>query len=111
MRDPGGGAPNGVSVDLATELAQRLGLPLELVVFDAAGKLVEAVRSEWADFGFFAIDPLRGQGIHLSMPYVLIEGSYLVREDSLLMENGQVDQVEHHVVVGKGSAYDLFLIR
>ncbi|KDP85454.1 ABC transporter substrate-binding protein [Cupriavidus sp. SK-3] len=110
-RNPSGGAPTGVSVDLATELAQRLGLPLELVVFDAAGKSVEAVRSERTDFGFFAIDPLRGQGIHFSIPYVLIEGSYLVREDSMLMENGQVDQAGHRVVVGKGSAYDLFLTR
>ena len=57
----------GVSVDLARELAQRLGLPLDLVVFDAAGKSVEAVTAEQADFGFFAVDPVRGQGIAQSL--------------------------------------------
>jgi polar amino acid transport system substrate-binding protein len=42
---------------------------------------------------------------------VLIEGSYLVRQDSPLTDNAQVDQAGHTVVVGKGSAYDLYLSR
>ena len=105
------GAPKGVSVDLARAFAQRLGVGLELVVFDAAGKSVEAVRAEQADIGFFAIDPLRGEGIAFTAPYVLIEGSYLVRADSPLQTNDEVDQSGHTVTVGKGSAYDLFLSR
>ncbi len=110
-RDPQSGEPFGVSVDLARELAQRLGLPLDLVVFDAAGKSVEAVTAEQADFGFFAVDPVRGQGIAFTAPYVLIEGSYLVRDASPLQTNAEVDSVGTRVVVGKGSAYDLFLTR
>jgi polar amino acid transport system substrate-binding protein len=105
------GEAGGVSVDLARELAQRLELPLDLVVFDAAGKSVEAVTAEQADFGFFAVDPLRGQGIAFTAPYVLIEGSYLVREASPLQSNDEVDRAGTRVVVGKGSAYDLFLTR
>ena len=110
-RDPQSGEPFGVSVDLARELAQRLGLPLDLVVFDAAGKSVEAVTAEKADFGFFAVDPVRGQGIAFTAPYVLIEGSYLVRNASALQTNDEVDRTGTRVVVGKGSAYDLFLTR
>lgn len=110
-KDPQTGQPFGVSVDLATELARRLGADLELVVFDAAGKSVEAVTAEQADFGFFAIDPLRSQGIAFTAPYVLIEGSYLVREDSPLHGNDEVDRPGTRVAVGKGSAYDLFLAR
>ena len=105
------GAPKGVSVDLACAFAKRLGVGLELVVFDAAGKSVEAVRGEQADIGFFAIDPLRGEGIAFTAPYVLIEGSYLVRADSPLQTNDEVDQSGRTVTVGKGSAYDLFLSR
>lgn len=105
------GAPGGVSVDMARELAQRLGVDLELVVFDTASKSVDAVTNEQADFGFFAIDPLRGQGIHFTAPYVLIEGSYMVRDDSPLQHNGEVDRPGTRVTVGKGSAYDLFLTR
>lgn len=101
----------GVSVDLALRLAQAIGLPLALVAFDTAGHSVDAVTREEADFGFFAIDPVRGAGISFSAPYVLIEGSYLVRDASPLADNAQVDQPAHIVVVGQGSAYDLHLSR
>lgn len=101
----------GVSVDLATSLAQQLGVPLELKVFDAAAKSVEAVTSGQADIGFFAVDPLRGEGIRFSAPYVLIEGAYLVKQGSKLTDNAQVDATGTRVMVGKGSAYDLYLSR
>lgn len=105
------GAAGGVSVDLAHELGKRLGLAVELVVFDTAGKSVEAVAEERADIGFFAIDPARGASIAFTAPYVLIEGCYLVREVSPLKTNDEVDRAGHTVVVGKGSAYDLYLTR
>jgi polar amino acid transport system substrate-binding protein len=81
------------------------------VVFDTAGKSVQAVTDEQADIGFFAIDPLRGAGIAFTAPYVLIEGSYLVRDASPVRANEDVDRAGRTVVVGKGSAYDLFLTR
>ena len=105
------GEIGGVSVDLARAFGERLGVPVELVVFDAAGKSVEAVAAQQADIGFFAIDPLRGQSIRFTAPYVLIEGAYLVREASPLQANEEVDQPGTRVTVGKGSAYDLFLSR
>ena len=110
-RDPITGEPVGVSIDLATEFAKSLSLELELVVFDSAGKSVEAVTAEKADIGFFAIDPLRGEGITFTAPYVLIEGAYLVKQDSALKANDEVDVLGNRVVVGKGSAYDLYLSR
>ena len=105
------GQPFGVSIDLATELAKRLNVPLSLVVFETAGQSVDAVTNEKADFGFFAIDPVRGQGIAFTGPYVLIEGSYLVTTHSPLTHNDQVDKKGVRIAVGKGSAYDLFLTR
>jgi polar amino acid transport system substrate-binding protein len=104
-------APKGVSVDLAHRLAEQLGLPLALVVFDSAGKSVEAVSREDADFGFFAVDPVRGEQVAFTSPYVLIEGSYLVLDESPLKNNAEVDKPGTRVAVGKGSAYDLYLTR
>ena len=110
-RDPATGEPRGVSVDLARRLAGQLGLELDLVVVDAAGKSVDVVAGEEADVGFFAIDPVRGRDIAFTAAYVLIEGCYLVHEDSPIRANEQVDREGVTVVVGKGSAYDLFLTR
>ena len=110
-RHPETQAPEGVSIDLATELAQRLDVPLELVVFEAASKSVEALSQDVADVGFFAIDPTRGETIGFTTPYVLIHGAYMVKQDSPLHSNDEVDRAGHTVVVGKGSAYDLFLSR
>lgn len=109
--DQATGSPSGVSVDLATELAERLGVPVEFLVVDAAAKAVDAVTNGRADVGFFAIDPVRGAGIAFSSPYVLIEGCYLVRQESPIADTRQVDESHNRVAVGGGSAYDLFLSR
>lgn len=105
------GEPGGVSVDLARAFATKIGAPLELVIFDAAGKAADALKHEEVDIGFLAIDPLRAESIAFTPPYVVIEGSYLVEADSPIQSNEEVDQPGIRVVVGKGSAYDLFLTR
>ena len=102
---------SGVSVDLACALAAQLGVPAELMVGDTALRSVELVKSGSADIGFFAIDPLRSDGIAFSAAYVHIEGAYLVRNDSALADNAQVDRAGTRIMVGKGSAYDLYLSR
>jgi polar amino acid transport system substrate-binding protein len=109
-RGPGGEA-QGVSVDLARELARRLGVPVELIPFNAAGKVVEAGRAGAWDIAFVALDPKRAADIEQSPPYVLIEGSYLVREGSPLRANEEVDRRGRRVAVGRGSVYDLYLTR
>lgn len=105
------GAPFGVSIDLACEFARRLNVGIELVVFDKAAASVDAVKNEKADIGFFAIDPARSEGLRFTEPYVLIEGSYLVLDESPLADNVDVDRVGQRIAVGFGSAYDLFLTR
>jgi polar amino acid transport system substrate-binding protein len=106
-----GGEPSGVSVDLARELARRLGVPVQLIVFDAAGKVVEAGKTGGWDIAFVALDPARAAEIAQSPPYVQIEGAYLVRSGSPLKNNDEVDRKGHRIVVGRNSAYDLYLTR
>lgn len=111
VKDAAGGEPRGVSVDLSRELGRRLGVPVELVTFTSAGKVVEAVRDAQVDIAFVAIDPVRGADMLQTPPYVIIEGAYLVRNDSPIRRNEEVDQAAHRIVVGNGSAYDLYLSR
>jgi polar amino acid transport system substrate-binding protein len=109
-RAPNGEA-RGVSVDLAREAARRLGVPIDLVLFDSAGSVVQAVKERRVDLAFVAIDPVRAEDMEYTAPYVIIEGAYLVRDDSPLRRNDDVDRPGVRVVVGRGSAYDLFLTR
>jgi polar amino acid transport system substrate-binding protein len=111
QKDPATGAPRGVTADLATELARRLALPLEFVTFDAAGKVFEAVKTGAWDIGFVAIEPVRAAEIEFTAPYVLIEGTYMVRKDSPLKVIDDVDRAGIRIAVGTGSAYDLYLTR
>ena len=106
-----GGELQGVSVDLARELARRLGVPAELVPFNSAGKTVEAGKAGLWDIAFVALDPARGAEIAQSPPYVIIEGAYLVREGSPIRANADVDRPGNRIAVGRGSAYDLYLSR
>ena len=110
-KDAATGQPVGVSIDLATELARRLGMPLEIITFNAAGKVVEAVKAGTVDIAFVAIDPVRGADMHYSAAYVIIEGAYMVKNDSPIRSNSEVDRAGQRISVGLGSAYDLYLTR
>ena len=114
MKDVATGEPTGVSVDLARELGRRLGVPVELVTFNAAGKVVQAIKTAGADqidIAFVAIDPVRGADMLQTPPYVIIEGAYLVRQDSAIRTNAEVDRAGNRIAVGNGSVYDLYLTR
>jgi polar amino acid transport system substrate-binding protein len=110
-RDPATGEARGASVDLARELGRRLGVPVELVLYAAAGKVVEGLQSSAWDVAFVAIDPARAVDMDFTAPYVVIEGAYLVPQSSSIRSNAEVDRDGVKVVVGAGSAYDLFLSR
>ena len=111
QKDPQTGEARGVSVDLAREVARRAGIPLEIVPYDAAGKVsADATSNRW-DIAFVARDPDRAKHIDFTAPYVIIEGTYLVTQDSPLRTVEDVDRDGIRVAVGKGSAYDLFLSR
>jgi polar amino acid transport system substrate-binding protein len=111
QKDPASGEPRGVSVDMARELGQRLGVPVELITFDAAGKVFDALKKGAWDIAFLAIDPARATEITFTAPYVVIEGTYLVPADSPLRTIQDVDRESVRVAVGNKSAYDLYLTR
>ncbi|MFI7673888.1 transporter substrate-binding domain-containing protein [Actinophytocola sp. NPDC049390] len=104
-------APSGVTVDIARELGRRLGVPVELVTFDAARRSFEAVTSGRADICFLAIEPKRAEEVAFTAPYVLIEGVYAVRAASSITAPDEVDRPGVRVGVNEGSAYDLYLTR
>ncbi len=105
------GELSGTSVDLARELAKRLNVPVAFTGFPTAGKVVDEVKTGTLDLMFLAIDPLRANEISYTAAYVVIEGAYAVPNASPIRSNDEVDKKGVRMVVGKGSAYDLYLTR
>ena len=74
--------PAGVTVDIARELAARLGVPVDLVCCGAARESFEAMVRGHADICFLAIEPARAAEVAFTAPYVVIEGVFVVPDDS-----------------------------
>ena len=111
QRNSATGELSGITVEIARELGRRLGVPVDLVPFDAAGKVFEALKRGAWDIGFLAIEPVRAAEIDFTAPYVIIEGVYMVPQDSALKTVAEVDRPGVRIAVNKGSAYDLYLTR
>ena len=104
-------APTGVTVAIARELGSRLGLPVDLICFDAARKSFEAMTAGRADICFLAIEPAREAEVAFTAPYVVIEGVFAVPQGSPIATIADVDRAGVRIGVKEGSAYDLYLSR
>jgi polar amino acid transport system substrate-binding protein len=69
------------------------------------------MTSGQADICFLAIDPAREGEVAFTAPFVVIEGVFVVPEDSSVTTTADVDREGVRVGVKQGSAYDLFLSR
>jgi len=105
------GEYSGIAVDLGRELSKRLGVPVELVAFDTAGKLADAVKSGAWDVAFLGNEPSRANEIAFSAAYLEIEAGYLVPAGSPIRTIADVDREGVRVAVNAKSAYDLYLTR
>jgi polar amino acid transport system substrate-binding protein len=110
-REAASGELGGIAVDLAHELGRRAGVPVQLVPYDAAGRMVDAVTAGAWDVAFLAIDPGRAAAIDFTAPYIEIEGTYLVPAGSPLRGIEDVDRPGVRIAVTAKSGYDLYLSR
>src|SRR5256885_312668 len=108
-KERSGGQYSGIAVDLGRELGKRLGVPVELVPFDTAGKLADAVKSGAWDVAFLGNEPARANEIAFSAAYLEIEAGYLVPAGSPIRTIEDVDREGVRVAVNAKSAYDLYL--
>ena len=109
--DPTNQEPQGISVQLAQALAKQLDAELQIQLVNTAKESVAAVANKNADLGFFAIDPARAKDIAFTQAYLHIDACYVVRKVSAIHTEQDLDQTNSRIVVGLGSAYDLFLSR
>jgi polar amino acid transport system substrate-binding protein len=105
------GDPEGVSPDMAREIASRLGVPVAYVPYARPGELADAAGSGVWDIGLIGAEPARAQKIAFSPAYVEIDATYLVPAGSPLKTVAEVDRTGVRIAVTARSAYDLWLER
>ena len=105
------GAPQGVAPDMASAVAERLGVAVVYVPYETPGQLADdAMNGAW-DVGLIGAEPARAEHIAFSAAYVEIEATYLVPADSPIQAIVDVDQPGVRIAVAARSAYDLYLTR
>jgi len=105
------GDPQGVSPDMAAEIARRLGVPLKLVPFKSPGELADVAGKDAWDIGLIGAEPQRAETIAFTPAYVEIEATYLVPAGSPIQTIAEVDRPGVRIAVTGRSAYGLWLDR
>src|SRR5688572_32106393 len=91
-KDAATGESRGAAVDLTRELAQRLGVPFEIVAHDTVAALVDAAKTGAWDIAFLGSDPVRETVMSFTAAYLEIEATYLVAAASPLRAVAEVDR-------------------
>jgi polar amino acid transport system substrate-binding protein len=110
-RDQATGKSRGVAVDLAQEVARRLGVPVEIVAYDSVAVMGDAAPTGAWDVAFLGSDPKREALMSFTAAYLEIEATYLVRGDSPLRTAAEVDRAGVKVSAPARANYELFLGR
>lgn len=92
VRNAQTGEMRGASFDLATELAKRIGKPLDFKPIQNPPAVIEAVRTGQADIGFVAFEATRLGTVDFSQTYMLVHQSFLVLDGSPIKAVADIDR-------------------
>jgi|SRR6185369_12619136 len=111
VQDKASGEIRGASADLARELAKRNDLPVVLKGLPDPPAVIDAVNKGEADIGFVAFAPERVGTVEFSQVYMLVQQSFLVREDSNIRAIVDVDRTGLKIAGSKNDSISLFMKR
>lgn len=103
------GDPDGVSPDMAREIARRLGVQVRLIAFKSPGELGDQAGNDVWDIGNIGAEPQRAKTIAFTNAYCEIEATYLVPAGSPIKSIAEVDRPGVRIAVTGRSAYGLWL--
>lgn len=101
----------GVGYELGKELARRLGVPFQPMVFDKNADVLDAVASGRADVAFTNASAERAKQMDFTQPYLIIELGYLARDEAPVATLADVDRAGVRVGVTAKSSSDAVLSR
>ena len=92
IKDGGSGQYRGVTIDLATQLGAKLGVPVEFVAYLASGEITEAAGKGVWDVTFMPYDAERAKHVDFGAAYHLLQSTYLVAPNSSIQSLAEVDR-------------------
>ena len=111
IRDSTSGEMRGVGFDLGKELARRMGVPFEPVLYPSIGALLDSGKSGAWDVAFVGFSPARAKEWDFSALHLEVEFGYLVPGGSSISTMADVDRPGIRVAVQEKSGPDIFFSR
>lgn len=111
IRDAASGEMKGVGYDLGKELARRLDVPMEPVMYPSVGALLEGGKSGAWDVAFVGFSPARAKEWDFTALHMQMEFGYLVPAGSSISTMADVDRPGVRVAVQEKSQPEVFLSR
>jgi polar amino acid transport system substrate-binding protein len=108
IRDPLSGEMKGVGFDLGKELARRLGVPFEPVLYPSVGALLDSGKSGAWDVAFVGFSPARAKDWDFAGLHMQVEFGYLIPGGSPISTLADVDRPGTRLAVQQGSGPDSF---
>ena len=101
---PTTGEMKGVGYEIGKELARRLGIPYEPVIYKTPKLLVDDIESDNWDVAFIARSSIREKIMKFSETYLSLEQGFLVPTDSSIKTMEEVDRPGIRVGVPAGGS-------
>jgi polar amino acid transport system substrate-binding protein len=111
LRDTVPAEMKGVGNDLGQELARRMGVAFQPVLYPSVGALLEAGKSGAWDVAFVGYSPARAKEWDFTALHMQVEFGYLVPGGSSLSTMADVDRPGIRVAVQEKSGPDSFFTR
>lgn len=111
VRDSASQEMKGMGFDLGKEMARRIGVPFEPVVYPSVGAVMDATAAGQWDIAFFLMNPSRTPGVDFTAPLVELELGYLVPGGSSISTSEHVDRPGIRVAVTAKGQADVLLSR
>ncbi len=104
VRGPGPDEMRGLTVEVGRALAERLGVPAEIVVFDRVAEVVAALKAGRADMTITNATPERAVDLDFTAAVVALELGVLVRQGSPVVAVDAIDGAGLRIGVSQGSS-------
>lgn len=108
MRDSASGEMKGVGFDLGKELARRMGVPFEPVLYPSIAAVLDSGKSGDWDVAFIGFTPGRAKDLDFTATHLEVEFGYLIPGGSSISTMADVDRPGIRVALQERSGPDIF---